>query len=89
MLEKNSYEGLQNIRDKADILLQHTEQRPLVDINSSDMIELKRVDLLEKMQHKGIIGISSGLSELDRILGGWLPGEELVIVLGRINQGKS
>ena len=33
--------------------------------------------------------ISTGLPELDEIIGGWNYGEELAIILGRINQGKS
>ena len=37
----------------------------------------------------GMLGISSGMQELDRILNGWLPGEELVTIVGRVNQGKS
>lgn len=36
-----------------------------------------------------LLGISTGLKELDLILGGWLPGEELVTIAGRPNQGKS
>jgi replicative DNA helicase len=33
--------------------------------------------------------MSSGFTELDMITGGWERGEELVTVLGRLNQGKS
>ncbi len=33
--------------------------------------------------------ISSGLPELDDILGGWEPGDELIIVVGRTGSGKS
>ena len=29
------------------------------------------------------------MKELDKILNGWLPGEELVTIVGRVNQGKS
>lgn len=89
LLEQNSYDGLQYIRDKSDILLQHTIQEPLLNINGENMIQLKEEDIKHKINKGGLIGISSGLTELDKILGGWLPGEELVIVLGRINQGKS
>ena len=35
------------------------------------------------------MGISTGLKELDDVLGGWLPGEEFVTIVGRVNQGKS
>lgn len=38
---------------------------------------------------EGLIGISTGDSMLDEILGGFLPGEELVTIVGRPNIGKS
>jgi len=33
--------------------------------------------------------IKTGFPEMDEILYGWLPGEDLITVLGRINEGKS
>ena len=55
----------------------------MADIFEQD-IERKR-----KLNNEGIIGISSGFEELDEITHGWLPGNELVSIVGRINQGKS
>lgn len=39
-------------------------------------------------QHKGIMGISSGIKELDDITHGWM-AEDLVTIVGRTNEGKS
>lgn len=38
---------------------------------------------------KGLMGIPTGLTQLDDITNGWLFGEELVIITGRTNVGKS
>lgn len=42
----------------------------------------------ERVKIEGITGIKTGSEELDRILHGWLE-EDLVIILGRTNEGKS
>ncbi len=50
----------------------------------------KRWEYYQKLkENPELLGISTGLPELDLILGGWLPGEELVTIAGRPNQGKS
>lgn len=38
---------------------------------------------------KGLMGISTGIPQLDDFTNGWLWGEELVIITGRTNVGKS
>lgn len=87
MLEQNSYEGLRHIAIQAEQLLTNTEDEEGININA--MAEEKTQEIKNKMNHEGLIGISSGLPELDEITGGWLPGEELVTIVGRVNQGKS
>lgn len=87
LLEKNSYDGLRNIISKAEKLLE--EDITLVGTDINQMVEEKKQDLEEKKTKDGMLGISSGMEELDRILGGWLPGEELITIVGRVNQGKS
>ena len=87
MLEQNSYEGLRHIALQAEQLLTNTEDEEGININN--MAEQKTQEIRNKMNHQGLIGISSGLPELDEITGGWLPGEELVTIVGRVNQGKS
>jgi replicative DNA helicase len=38
---------------------------------------------------KGMIGIPTGIPQLDELTNGWLWGEELVVIAGRTNVGKS
>lgn len=87
LLEQNSYEGLQNIIVQAEKLLQGTVTSEGHDIN--DMINERIEDINSKRDKDGLLGISTGLPEIDKILGGWLPGEEFVVIVGRVNQGKS
>lgn len=43
----------------------------------------------KRCEHKGMIGIPTGIPKLDEITNGWLWGEELVVITGRTNVGKS
>lgn len=87
VLEQNAFDGLQHIVTRAQRLLDQTVQSNGVNINN--MVEEKIKDLDNKRAKGGMLGIGSGLPELDKILNGWLPGEELVTIVGRVNQGKS
>ena len=87
MLKENSYEGLRNIIAKGEKLLFSNTITEGTDINQ--LVTQKVEDIRSKQGCDGILGISSGLPELDHILGGWLPGEELITIVGRVNQGKS
>lgn len=87
ILKENSYEGLRNIIAKGEKLLFNNTITEGTDINQ--LVSQKVEDIRSKQGCEGILGISSGLPELDYILGGWLPGEELVTIVGRVNQGKS
>lgn len=42
-----------------------------------------------RVQGGGMLGIPTGLKALDDVMFGMLPGEELITILGRPNQGKS
>lgn len=44
---------------------------------------------IKRCELKGLMGIPTGISQLDELLNGWLWGEELVVVTGRTNVGKS
>lgn len=87
MLENNSYEGLQYIINKGEELLNQNVTEEITDINQ--LAELKEKDIDNKRNSDGLLGISTGLKELDKVLMGWQPGEELVTIVGRVNQGKS
>lgn len=43
----------------------------------------------ERCESKGLIGIPTGIPQLDDLTNGWLWGEELVVITGRTNIGKS
>lgn len=87
ILEGNSYEGLEHIISKAQELLKNSGISQGTDINR--LTDTKLDDIRSKEGLEGMLGISSGMPEIDKILGGWLPGEELVTIVGRVNQGKS
>lgn len=42
-----------------------------------------------RLEADGLLGITTGIPEFDEITHGWLPGEELVIIVGRTNEGKT
>lgn len=46
-------------------------------------------DYEHRLEAKGLLGISTGIKELDDITHGWLPGEDFIVILGRTNEGKS
>lgn len=57
-----------------------------------DIISNARDRLTEykkRCETKGMIGIPTGIPQLDEITNGWLWGEELVVITGRTNVGKS
>lgn len=43
----------------------------------------------KRCEVKGLIGIPTGIPKLDALTNGWLWGEELVVITGRTNVGKS
>ena len=47
------------------------------------------VEYKKRCESKGMIGIPTGIPKLDEITNGWLWGEELVVITGRTNIGKS
>ncbi len=87
LLKQNAFEGLRNILAKGEKLLVSNSITQGTDINN--IVNKKLDDIVSKKCIDGILGISTGLKELDDVLGGWLPGEEFVTIVGRVNQGKS
>lgn len=51
--------------------------------------EKRLQEIKDKKSRKSRDVILSGMEELDKVLGGWEPGEELVTLVGRTNQGKT
>lgn len=87
LAEKNSNEALAYISSEVEQLLNLTPTKEKTDIN--DSVEEKIADLDNKRGAEGLLGITTGFKELDRILMGWQAGQELVTIVGRVNQGKS
>lgn len=87
LAERNSYDALSYIAGEAEQLLNLTPVKENTNIN--DSVEEKIRDLDNKRSTEGLLGITTGFPELDRILMGWQSGEELVTIVGRVNQGKS
>lgn len=50
----------------------------------------QRLDEIKNKKQSRTRGIiSTGMEELDKVVDGWMPGEELVTLVGRTNQGKT
>ena len=89
ILENNAFDGIDVITKKLNQLIE--QQDINYGVNTQDMkdILIKDIKTKREMNNEGIIGIKSGFDELDEITHGWLKGDELVTIVGRVNQGKS
>lgn len=47
------------------------------------------LERVEKVKEGGLLGITSGLKELDELTGGWMYDGEVVSIMGRTNEGKT
>lgn len=86
IVEKNSNEGVEFLLSKLPELTCSTG------INGVDIISRSDDRLNEYLTDKSIdnnLAIPTGFEELDEVLHGWLPGEDLVTLVARINEGKS
>lgn len=89
ILEQDAIKGLENVVRESEDLLKANKIKYGTDIQDMADIFEQDIERKRKLNNEGIIGISSGFEELDEITHGWLPGNELVSIVGRINQGKS
>ncbi len=89
ILEDNAFEGLNAIISKSNELLE--QQNIQYGVNMAEMADVVLADIKRKkeLNQNGIIGIKSGFESLDDYTFGWFPGNELVTIVGRVNQGKS
>lgn len=89
ILEQDAIKGLENVVKESENLLKANKIKYGTDIqNMADIFE-QDIERKRNLNNEGIIGITSGFEELDEVTHGWLPGNELVSIVGRINQGKS
>jgi len=49
----------------------------------------RKTEYERRVNLKGLLGITTGIPELDEITHGWMRGEELVTIVGRTNEGKT
>ena len=86
LLQTNSHDAVQYMRSKLPELSNNINIRGINIIAEADQ---RLNSYMNKSSGKSKSVILTGLEELDKLLFGWMPGEELVTVLGRTNQGKS
>ena len=89
-VKEDSIKGVEFLKDKIRELEQTTpvtNNKDGYDIlaNAKDRLESYK----ERCKVNGMIGIPTGIPELDEDTNGWLFGEELVVITGRTNVGKS
>lgn len=87
LLQGNSQEAVEYLLPRIRELLVNCTYTAGTNIMANTMERLEEV--ARRKESGGLLGISSGLPEMDEILGGWMPGEELVTIAGRPNMGKS
>lgn len=86
--ELNSIDALEFLETEIEKLKNQTIKQEMgADIikNVSDRVK----EFESRLDRGGMLGISTGLKALDDVMYGMLPGEELITILGRPNQGKS
>lgn len=85
--EGKTFEALWSIRNKTDELLKRYSSKMIRYDWVKDAI--KRYDeYMKKHGQEGLSGISTGIKSLDKYTGGWKE-DDLILVSGRTNEGKS
>lgn len=88
LVREDSIKALQYLKEQTHRLSQnhHVKVGVGYDImaNSKDRL----VDYEARVESEGLMGISTGIEVLDKLLHGWV-GEDLIVILARTNKGKS
>jgi replicative DNA helicase len=90
LVREDSIKAIQYIKDQLEALQKEVPVSRNKD--GYDIVANARDRLTEykkRCEVKGLIGIPTGIDKLDEITNGWLWGEELVVVTGRTNVGKT
>lgn len=88
LAETNALDAIEFLEMKIQELKNKTVKQEVgVDIveNVSERVD----EFKSRLELDGMLGISTGLKALDDVMHGMMPGEELITILGRPNQGKS
>jgi replicative DNA helicase len=87
-IKQDSIQASEFLKDKLSELLNEVKPKHREDV---DIVRNSRERALlyqERLQNSGLMGITTGVVELDNILHGWL-NEDLVTIFARTNEGKS
>ena len=89
-VREDSIEAIKYIREELESLIKEVPvnaNRDGYDIitNAKDRF----TEYKKRCESKGMIGIPTGIPKLDELTNGWLWGEELAVITGRTNVGKS
>lgn len=90
MLREDSLETLDYLKSELEALQKNTpvtKNKEGTDIITQAKDRL--TSYLKRAELKGLMGIPTGINQLDSFTNGWLWGEELVVITGRTNVGKS
>lgn len=87
-MQTDSSIAVSNILPKLEKLIQQTKFVGGVDLTKGAYDRFNwAMDIAEKAGD--LLGVPTGFELLDDVLGGMLPGEELIVIVGRPGQGKS
>ena len=90
MLREDSMKSLDYLKSAIESLQKDnpvSKNRDGIDIVAAAKDRLS--SYIKRCEMKGLMGIPTGIAQLDDLTNGWLWGEELVVVTGRTNVGKS
>lgn len=90
LVRDDSIKAIEYLRDQLDSLEKAVPVRSSGDgydiiSNAKDRLE----DYKKRREVKGLIGIPTGIDKLDELTNGWMWGEELAVITGRTNVGKT
>lgn len=89
MTREDSIKAVQFLKEKLEKLLKSSN----IQVGRGYDIMTNAKDRLEEYKKRcavrGLMGISSGIPQLDNYTHGWLAGEDLITIVGRTNEGKS
>lgn len=90
LVREDSIKAIQYIKDQLEALQKAvpvSRNKDGYDIvaNAKDRL----TEYKKRCEVKGLIGIPTGIDKLDELTNGWMWGEELVVVTGRTNVGKT
>ena len=90
LVREDSIKAIQYIKDQLEALQKEvpvSRNKDGYDIvaNAKDRL----AEYKKRCEVKGLIGIPTGIDKLDELTNGWMWGEELVVVTGRTNVGKT